>query len=128
MTDSERARFEILLEAIQDKISLVAEGHGVLFNKMEHIEQDIGVLKADVGTLKSDVSILKTDVNTLKSDVKELKTDVSMLKSDVSELKTDVADIKPRVLRIEQHLGLNGKPLSRSKILSPAKKAPRKKH
>ncbi len=58
-----------------------------LKEKVDKVEQDVGVLKQDVGMLKQDVGVLKQDVEVLKQDVEVLKQDVEVLKQDVAFLK-----------------------------------------
>jgi hypothetical protein len=110
MTESERARFELLLEDLHDKVTLIAEGHQSLATSQATLVASMGRLEASVSMLTADVAVLKTDV--------------AVLKTDVAVLKTDMADIKPRVARIEHHLGLNGTP---PRPRSKPRKSPRRR-
>lgn len=117
-SNAEIRHLGVLMENMNDKIILLAEGHGVLVKsidkldgrmdrmegKMDKMEIDISVLKTDVSILKADISVLKSDVSVLKSDVSVLKTDVSISKTDVSVLKTDSLDLKSGQSQILDYL------------------------
>lgn len=94
MTSEDRARFEVLLEDIQTKVNVIAEGQVANTERLD-------ALSADTAEIKQRVEGL------------EIKTDV--VAKRVDGLVDDVADVKERVVRIENHLGLNGAPTKRTR-------------
>src|SRR5258706_11016658 len=51
-----------MIESMDDRVKLIAEGHGVLNEKLDVLQGDVSVLKSDVSVLKSDVSVLSGKV------------------------------------------------------------------
>jgi hypothetical protein len=56
----------------QKHFTKVMEAIAALSTKLEHLQEDVGVLKTDVGALTTDVGVLKTDVGILKSETSHL--------------------------------------------------------
>lgn len=54
--------------------------------RLDKMEEDIGVIKEDVKVLKEDVSVLKEDVEELKEDVEELKEDTEITRFSTNQL------------------------------------------
>ena len=96
----------VLIEEIDKRYVLLAEGQSDLKKEIGLNRQTIGKTLERVTNLDINVSILKNDVSVLKSDVTVLKSDVTVLKSDVTELKSDMKDVK-------SILGSHGNRLSR---------------
>ncbi|MEZ0329837.1 MAG: hypothetical protein ABWK15_09850 [Dissulfuribacterales bacterium] len=95
-----------LLRMPEDFARFKEEEFRPLVKKVDHIEQDVGVLKQDVGVLKQDVGVLKQDVGVLKQDVGVLKQDVGVLKQDVAVLKQDVEILKQDVGVLKQDVAV----------------------
>ena len=87
---------------LKEKVDKVEQDVGVLKQDVGVLKQDVGVLKQDVGVLKEDVEVLKEDVEVLKQDVGVLKQDVGVLKEDVGVLKQDVEVLKQDVEVLKQ--------------------------
>lgn len=91
----------VLLEHMDDKLSLVAEQHGDIKKDIGEIRQTltahtemIGNLTVEVSVIKEDIGVMKGDIETTKSDIKVMKGDISTTKNDVEIIKTDIEFIK----------------------------------
>ena len=86
MSNGERARFEVILESIETKIGVLADGHLALHEKFDRLE-------GKVDRLSDDVALLRTDLGSVKNRVEKIDR---------------VGRIEHRVGKIEHHVGLNG--------------------
>ena len=111
MTDSERARFEILLEDIRTQVGVIADGHLGLSERMDGFDRHLHAFEQRVDRRFDAIAVDLADV---KRDVSVLKTDVSVLKTDVGDLKLDVGDLKVRVTHIEERPDRGGAPRTRA--------------
>ena len=100
----------VLLEHIDDKVTLIAEQYGDLKNGQKEMHKQIDTLNkrvdyiADtVGVLKEDVSVLKEDVGVLKEDVATIKMDIEMIKHDLKNKisRDEFAILERRVALLE---------------------------
>ena len=80
VSNGERARFEVILESIEAKIGVLADGHLALNEKFDRLE----------------------------GKVDRLSDDVALLRTDLGSVKRRVENIEHRTGKIEHHLGLNG--------------------
>jgi len=94
VSSSERERFEVILESIETKIGVLADGHLALNEKFDRLEGKF--------------DRLEVKVDHLEIKVNHLEGKVDHLASDVASLRTDLGSVKRRVGKIEHHLGLNG--------------------
>lgn len=84
---SERERFEVILESIETKIGVIADGHLALNEKLDRLEKKLD-------QLSSEVTFLRVDLGTVKHRV--------------GNIEHQVQNIEHRVGTIEHHLGLSG--------------------
>jgi outer membrane murein-binding lipoprotein Lpp len=112
MMTEERTRFEVLLENIDTKVSVIAEGHAGLHQRLDQMEASFEVR----------FDRLETQVNVLAVKVDRLET-------KVDGLEVFAADAQHRLKRIETHLQLKGssRPSARHKAARRAAPERRKK-
>ena len=73
--------FDVVAERLESQIRLVAEGHSVLVNKLEAVDQHI----ADVrGELHSEIRVLADGQGVLRDEIKTFRTEVA---GEFSELR-----------------------------------------
>jgi len=77
-----------------------------IYDLLQTVAQQVGILTVDVATLKEDVSTLKQDVADLKTDVADLKVGLTEVrlelnnkadKADVQIIRDDIASFKQSV-------------------------------
>jgi len=102
MTEEEQRRFEVILEDIQGKLTLVLEGHDAIrqeFNtQLDDVREQqklfMALLKGSHGELKEDIQSVRTE---LKEDIQSVRTE---LKEDIrgvcTELKEDIRAVDKR--------------------------------
>jgi len=93
VSNGERARFEVILESIETKIGVLADGHLALHEKFDRLE-------GKVDRLSDDVALLRTDLGSVKNRVEKIDR--------VGRIEHRVGKIEHRVGKIEHHVGLNG--------------------
>ena len=109
MMTEERTRFEVLLESIETKVTVIAEGHGALVERLDRMERKFET-RFDV--LESRFDVLESRFNGLDTKVGRLETKVDGLATKVDGLEVFASDAQGRLKRIETHLQL--KHVSRS--------------
>jgi len=116
MMTEERTRFEVLLESIETKVTVIAEGHGALVERLDRMERKFetrfDVLESRFDVLESRFNGLDTKVGRLETKVDGLATKVDGLATKVDGLEVFASDAQGRLKRIETHLQL--KHVSRS--------------
>jgi hypothetical protein len=103
MMIEERTRFEVLLESIETKVNVIAEGHGALVERLDRIERKFET-RFDV--LESRFDVLESRFNGLGTKVDGLGTKVDGLGTKVDGLEVFARDAQGRLKRIETHLQL----------------------
>ena len=89
MMTEERTRFEVLLESIETKVKVIAEGHGVLVERSDALAQRLDQMERKFET---------------RFDVLELR--FTRLETKVDGLEVFASDAQGRLKRIETHLQL----------------------
>jgi chaperonin cofactor prefoldin len=96
MMTEERTRFEVLLESIETKVKVIAEGHGALVERSDALVERLDRMERRLDT--------RFDVLESRFDVLESRFDV--LETKVDGLEVFASDAQGRLKRIETHLPL----------------------
>ncbi|MSP60425.1 MAG: PAS domain S-box protein [Myxococcales bacterium] len=75
---AKRARFEVLLERIETKIEVLAEGQATLGSNFNGLARNFGILSATVDRLVDGQARLETDMTTLKTKVGKIEHHLGM--------------------------------------------------
>ena len=101
LTSEEQHFFTVLLESVESKVSVIADGHIALVEgqkqtnaKLDRIETDVGVLKDTVERLDNGQTRLEKKVDGIAT---QLNTRVCGLETDVKALKDDMGRVKGRL-------------------------------
>jgi predicted nucleic acid-binding Zn-ribbon protein len=94
VSDEERARFEVLLERIETKIDVIAEGHIALTAKVDAIAVDTTQTKERLEMVDLRLASLEHKTGKIESRVGKIESRVGRLEGDMHAVK--------------DHLGLNG--------------------
>ena len=105
MMTEERTRFEVLLENIETKVNVIAEGHAGLHQRLDQME----------ARFEARFDSVETQLNVLAVKVNGVETKVNGLETKVDGLEVFAADAQRRLKRIESSLQLK----------SPVRSAPR---
>ena len=89
MMTEERTRFEVLLESIETKVNVIAEGHGALVERCDALAEG-----------------QRTLVERLDRMERRFETRFDVLETKVDELEVFASDAQGRLKRIETHLQL----------------------
>ncbi|HEX7839450.1 MAG TPA: hypothetical protein VF469_18360 [Kofleriaceae bacterium] len=89
MMTEERTRFEVLLESIETKVNVIAEGHAALVERLDRME-----------------SRFETRFDVLESRFDVLESRFDRLETKVDGLEVFASDAQGRLKRIESHLQL----------------------
>jgi chromosome segregation ATPase len=117
MMTEERTRFEVLLENIETKVNVIAEGHGALVERCDALAEGQRTLvnrldqmerrfETRFDGLESRFNTLETKVDGLETKVDGLETKVDGLETKVDGLEVFASDAQGRLKRIETHLQL----------------------
>lgn len=87
----------MLLEEIDKRFDVVAEGHAAVVEKLDATFEAVGALQEDVGVLKTDVGVLKGDMTDVKEQLDLIRGDLKA-KADRAELQL----LEQRVTRLER--------------------------
>jgi hypothetical protein len=98
MTASDRTQFEVLLENLQRDVKVIAEGHGVLAERLDHFKSRFDRIEGQFEHLAIQVAVLETRVHALETQVGAFSVDT-----------------QSRLERIETHLGFEGPSRSRTR-------------
>ena len=93
------AHQNVLLERMEKNISVIAEGHTLLNEKIDRNHQE---LSNKIENLQTDVTILKTDVSVLKTDVSVLKSGMERLEEIALETLNRLKNLEARVSVLEE--------------------------
>ena len=103
MMTEERTRFEVLLESIETKVKVIAEGHGALVERSDALAEGQRALVERLDRMERRFEI-RFDV--LETKVDGLETKVDGLETKVDGLEIFASDAQGRLKRIETHLQL----------------------
>jgi len=92
----ERMRFEVLLESIETKVNVIAEGHGALVERCDTLAEGQRTLAEGQRTL----------VERLDRMERRFETRFDALETKVDGLEVFASDAQGRLKRIETHLQL----------------------
>lgn len=95
MTQDEMRHMNVLLEDIRHKVQLAFEGHQILHNKIDKLEQKVDQ-KFDILDKKIDY---KFDI--LEQDIKEVKIEVKGIRNITSKLLDIMDEYDMRLKRVE---------------------------
>jgi predicted nuclease with TOPRIM domain len=141
MMTEERTRFEVLLESIETKVKVIAEGHGALVassnalaegqralvERLDRIETKVDVLESRFTRLETKVDRLETKVDRLETKVDRLETKVDRLETRVHGLEVFAIDAQGRLKRIETHLQLKRASRSAPRHIATSEAPPRRR-
>ena len=96
MMTEERTRFEVLLESIETKVNVIAEGHGALVERSDALAEGQRTLVEGQRTL----------VERLDRMERRFEARFDMLETKVDGLEVFARDAQGRLKRIETHLQL----------------------
>jgi predicted nuclease with TOPRIM domain len=99
MMTEERTRFEVLLESIETKVKVIAEGHGALVERYDALAEGQRMMVERLDRIE-------TKVDVLESRFTRLETKVDGLETKVDGLEVFAIDAQGRLKRIETHLQL----------------------
>ena len=88
-TDSERET-RVLLEAINQQVQIVAEGHGTIIRKLDEHDKKFDVIEKQIGGLKSDVEIIKVAVMDTNQRVKTIEKKLDNHEIRITKLEVKV--------------------------------------
>ena len=108
ISDSDSRRFTVLLEDISSKVTLIAEGHSILDNKIDAVRKELGIVKNDLKSTQKSIGDLRKELKQEITDTKtELKQDISNLSDRVGRLESTTVEIRDQVKtfhnRLEDH-------------------------
>jgi DNA repair exonuclease SbcCD ATPase subunit len=103
MMTEERMRFEVLLESIETKVNVIAEGHGALVERCDALAEGQRTLVEHLGRMERR---FETRFDVLESRFNGLETKVDGLETKVDGLEVFASDAQGRLKRIETHLQL----------------------
>jgi hypothetical protein len=117
MMTEERTRFEVLLESIETKVKVIAEGHGALVERSDALAEGQRALversdalaegqRALVERLDRMERKFEIRFDVLESRFTGLETKVDGLETKVDGLEVFASDAQGRLKRIETHLQL----------------------
>jgi chromosome segregation ATPase len=108
--------FDVVVERLEDKIGIVAEGHTVLAARLDTMS---GELRGEMRALTTEVVALSGRMDRVETEVSSLRTEVSSLRSESEDfrdetrhefselramLKLSYAELDTRVTRLEATL------------------------
>jgi chromosome segregation ATPase len=103
MMTEERTRFEVLLESIETKVNVIAEGHGALVERLDRMERRF---ETRFDGLESRFDGLESRFDGLESRFNGLESRFNGLGTKVDRLEVFASDAQGRLKRIETHLQL----------------------
>ncbi len=104
--DNEQTRrhFDVVAESLKSDIRLLAEGHGVLVEKIDGLGTRMDSLETKVDHLETKVDSLETKVDHLETKVDHLEVKVDNLETKVDNLGTKVDHLETRMDGLETKL------------------------
>ena len=103
MMTEERTRFEVLLESIETKVNVIAEGHGALVERCDALAEGQRTLVERCDALAEGQ---RTLVERLDRMERRFETRFDALETKVDGLEVFASDAQGRLKRIETHLQL----------------------
>ncbi len=110
---SKKDRFEILLEEMRSNSKAIAEGHGILVNKIEGVQNELRETKKELNekiiwsnrALHEKIDGVETkltnEINKVKAEVAEVKAEVAEVKA---EFRQEINDVKKGITKIDTKL------------------------
>jgi FtsZ-binding cell division protein ZapB len=77
------------LDRIENQLSLVLQGMGVMQQDIAVLKQDVGELKQDVGELKQDIVAMKQNDNALREDIVDLRNRIGSIEASIMLIVRD---------------------------------------
>ena len=112
MMTEERTRLEVLLESIETKVNVIAEGHGALVERFDALVAGQRTLVERCDALAAGQRTLVERFDRMETRFDALESRFNRLETKVDGLEVFASDAQARLKRIETHLQL--KPASRS--------------
>jgi chaperonin cofactor prefoldin len=103
MMTEERTRFEVLLESIETKVTVIAEGHGALVSRCDALADGQRTLVERLDRMERR---FETRFDVLESRFDVLESRFNGLETKVDGLEVFASDAQGRLKRIETHLQL----------------------
>ena len=103
MMTEERTRFEVLLESIETKVNVIAEGHAALVERSDALAEGQRTLVERLDRMERR---FETRFDVLESRFSSLEMKVDGLETKVDGLEIFASDAQGRLKRIETHLQL----------------------
>ncbi len=91
----------VLLEDIDKKLGILAEGQGSLIKRINKIESKLDATFEMVGEMKIDITMTKIDITAMKNDLETIKKSLNK-KPDGDEFK----ELESRVLVLENKINI----------------------
>ena len=106
MMTEERTRFEVLLESIETKVNVIAEGHGALVERFDALVAGQRTLVERCDALAAGQRTLVERFDRMETRFDALESRFNRLETKVDGLEVFASDAQGRLKRIESHLQL----------------------
>jgi len=94
MSDEMKRYIDILMEHVDDRFKLLAEGQSSILDKVERHTQQFT-------ELSEQNTHINANINVIRQDIKEMKKDIKEIKSDVQEKDHQIKTLNQRVKKLE---------------------------
>ena len=106
MMTEERTRFEVLLQSIETKVKVIAEGHGALVERFDALVAGQRTLVERCDALAAGQRTLVERFDRMETRFDALESRFNRLETKVDGLEVFASDAQGRLKRIETHLQL----------------------
>ena len=106
MMTEERTRLEVLLESIETKVNVIAEGHGALVERFDALVAGQRTLVERCDALAAGQRTLVERFDRMETRFDALESRFNRLETKVDGLEVFASDAQGRLKRIESHLQL----------------------
>ncbi|MGC8724285.1 MAG: hypothetical protein ACP5VF_10525 [Acidobacteriota bacterium] len=96
-----RRHFDVVADGVRSDIRLLAEGHGALVEKVDHLDAKVDRLETKVDHLDTRMEVLETKVDHLETRMDVLETKVDHLDTRMEVLETKVDHLDTRMDALE---------------------------
>jgi predicted nuclease with TOPRIM domain len=86
--DQLRSETGVLFENLNSKIELLAEGHGILNEKIDRLDTRVDRIETRMDRMETRMDSMETRMGSMETDVAHLKTEMSVVKEYVISVDT----------------------------------------